>query len=114
MTKLAYVCGAVLVGVGLAGYFATGQESSTALIPTWFGVGFLISAIIAGKNQKHGMHLAAVLALLGAIGGIMPLKRAGFDLGAGSAPYALAMIVVCLVFLVAAVRFFVRARILKK
>jgi len=73
----------------------------------------LIAFFIATKNEKHGMHIAAVLALLGAIGGVMPLKRSGFDLSATSAPYAIAMIAICVVFVIASIRFFIKVRILK-
>ncbi len=110
MTKIAHLCGLILIALGIGGYMATGQASVTALIPSFIGVLIVISAFIAKKSVKTGMHMALVFALIGAVGGFMPLKRAEFDLSAGSAPYAVGMILTCLIFIILAVRSFIAAR----
>lgn len=110
MTKTAHLCGLILIALGAGGYVATDMASPTALIPSFIGILIVISAIIAKKKVKLGMHMAVVFALIGALGGFMPLKRVGFDLTSGSAPYAVGMILTCLVFIILAVRSFIAAR----
>lgn len=110
MTKLAHLCGIILIALGIGGYVSTGMASVTALIPSFIGVFIVISAFIAKKNVKLGMHLAVAFAFIGAAGGFMPLKRVNFDLSAGSAPYAVGMILTCIIFIIFAVRSFIAAR----
>lgn len=61
---------ALLILLGLAGYFGTGRESATALIPAFFGAAVLVAGLLALKDalRKHAMHAASLLALLGIIG----------------------------------------------
>ncbi|MBD3401587.1 hypothetical protein GF420_01725, partial [candidate division GN15 bacterium] len=60
----------ILIVMGLVGYFGMGRESITALIPAFFGVAVLITALLARKEnlRKHSMHAAVVLAVLGVAG----------------------------------------------
>src|SRR4051812_42352047 len=62
----------LLIVLGLAGYIGTGREHPTALIPTWFGIVFLLLGLAAtnAKARKHAMHGAAALALIGFFGTI--------------------------------------------
>jgi hypothetical protein len=62
--------GILLIILGLIGFFATGMQSVTALIPTFFGIVFIISGFIARKEsaRKMMMHIAMVIGLLGLIG----------------------------------------------
>ena len=62
--------GVILVVLGLVGFFSTGTQSVTALIPTFFGIIFIILGIIAAKesSRKMAMHIAMGLGLLGLIG----------------------------------------------
>lgn len=70
MKKLTSSLGFLLIILGLASYFGTGQASVTALIPAFFGVVFVVLAMIANVEnlKKHTMHAAAGIALIGLLG----------------------------------------------
>ncbi len=70
MPKQTAYLGVGLIVLGVAGYFASGQASPTALIPAAFGVAFLLLGVAATRasSSKHLMHAATVLALVGLIG----------------------------------------------
>ncbi len=118
MKNLTLSLGILLTLLGLASYFGTGQESITALIPTFFGMVFIILALFAGAEslRKHMMHAAAGLALLGAFGSARGIP--GFiDIISGEtvarplAVYAqVAMFLMCTVYIVRAVQSFRAAR----
>lgn len=118
MVGLAIGTGVILTLLGVIGYFASGGASVTALIPAAFGVLFMILGLVA-RNQarrKHAMHGAAVLALVGLVATFSGALKA-FTLIAGESverPQAVVaqgvMALLCLVFLIFAVRSFIRAR----
>src|SRR5262245_58203402 len=119
MDRFAVLFGVLLCGLGLVGYFSpdtlgkSDARSPTALIPAAVGVVLLICGLIvtaAPKARKHAMHVAAAVALLGAIGGFMPLRK-GLDLEKASVVSAILMISLCTIFVLLCVRSFVRARI---
>ena len=86
MVNNALTFGSALIIIGLFGYFYYPAHSPTALIPAGFGLGIILSAMLARKEEmrKHGMHLAAFLGLLGALGGwAMVIK--GLASGGGDA-----------------------------
>jgi hypothetical protein len=70
MARTTISLGIILIILGLVGFFITGMQSPTALIPAYFGIVFLILGIIARKEsaRKITMHIAMVLGLLGVIG----------------------------------------------
>jgi hypothetical protein len=70
MTRTTIGLGIILFVLGLLGFFMTGMQSPTALIPAFFGIVFLILGIIARKEsaRKMSMHIAMIIALLGLIG----------------------------------------------
>ncbi|MDZ7693296.1 MAG: hypothetical protein U5K69_19625 [Balneolaceae bacterium] len=118
MPKFTRIFGVILIILGLVSYFATGMVSNTALIPAFFGAVFLILGFAAKKESilKHVMHGAAVLALLGLFGSGQGLINV-FKMLGGSAverPQAAIsqaiMAICCIVFLVVAVRSFIKAR----
>jgi len=77
VAKVAIVFGILLIGLGLGGYFGTGSEHITALIPAYFGAALLVLGLLALKDslRKHAMHLAAMVGLLGVIGALFrPVK----------------------------------------
>jgi len=119
MERIAILFGVLLCGLGLVGYFSpdtlghSDARSPTALIPAAIGVILLICGMIvtaAPKTRKHAMHVAAAIALLGAIGGIMPLRK-GLDLEKASVVSAIIMISLCTIFVLLCIRSFVRARV---
>ena len=121
------VCGTLLVAVGLVGYAQqdpnpeTGQVSVTALIPAFVGGVLILCGALAfrDKLRKHVMHFAAIIGLLGAIGGFMPLQRqlkntGTIDLTKPSAISGELMILICAVFVGLCVKSFIEARKARK
>jgi hypothetical protein len=116
------ICGALLVAVGVVGYGTAtpdeeGKVSPTALIPAFVGGSLmgLGSMAFNPKRRKHVMHLAAVLGVVGFVGGFMPLvrqynKTGAFDPLKPSAISGELMIVICAVFVGLCVNSFVQAR----
>lgn len=106
----------IVLGVGL--YFATDRTSVTALIPSFLGILMLGCGLLAQKEsrRKHAMHVAVLLALIGAGGsarGVGPaLKHAGGE--TVDRPIAawgqVGMAILCVIFIVLAVRSFIAAR----
>jgi hypothetical protein len=70
--------GVILALVGALCYHLTNYVSVTALIPTFFGVAFMILGFVAGKEslRKHAMHAAAALAALGFVFGVVRVVMA--------------------------------------
>jgi drug/metabolite transporter (DMT)-like permease len=117
------ICGALLVLVGIVGYGTAepkpGQDgpSPTALIPAGFGAALILCGALAfnDKYRKHAMHLAAVIGLIGALGGLMPIirqvsKTGDFDPTKPSAVAGELMILICVVFVGLCVNSFIQAR----
>ena len=109
--------GRLLIVVGLAGYaygMYNGNASWTALIPGIFGLVLMVLGYLASSNEgmrKHLMHAAVLVALLGllASAGRIFSKISEFTVSPASLSQ-IAMAVICLVFIVLAVRSFVAAR----
>lgn len=117
MTATAKWFGRLLILVGLAGYvYGTynGNASWTALIPAIFGLVLMAlgyAAAAAEGMRKHLMHVAVVIALLGFIAsaGRLISRLSEFTVSAASLSQ-IAMAVICLVFVILAVRSFIAAR----
>ncbi len=118
MAKLTIIYGIIFIVMGLYGYFGISSESITALIPTFFGIPMLILGWL-GLNEKylkHAMHGAAVLVLIGFAGTVSGLIKffkmlGGVELERPAAvTVQTIMSVLCLVFLVLAVKSFIDAR----
>jgi len=116
--RTAVVTGALLVALGVLMYFATGRTSVTALIPAFLGVPILVLGWLAAvvSWRKHAMHAAAALAALGFLGaarGVPPtiaLMTGGTVERPTAAVAQTVMALICLSFVVMAVRSFVAAR----
>lgn len=63
--------GLAMIALGVIAYFASGQESWTALIPAIFGVVLAICGGIALKRPMPGVIAAVVVAALG-LAGVLP------------------------------------------
>ena len=115
MSNIAVSFGAVLMLLGIAGYFGSNMVSLTALIPTAFGLILLVLGVVArdpGK-RKHAMHVAAAIGLLGFAGSVSGLlKVITGDLGPrpNAAITQAVMAVLMLIFVALCVRSFIRAR----
>lgn len=118
MAKLSITYGVIFILMGLISYFGISNESVTALIPAFFGIPMLILGWLAlnEKYRKHTMHGAAVLMLLGffgTVGGLIKFFKmiGGEQMERPAAVTVQAiMAVMCLVFLVFAVKSFIDAR----
>ena len=118
MQNLTLSLGILLIILGAASYLGTGQESVTALIPSFFGILFVLFGWLGKKEslRKHMMHAAAGLALLGIFGTIGAIPGLIEALGGGEierplATYARsAMFLMCVGFLIRAVQSFIAAR----
>ncbi len=128
MPNTAIFIGLLLIAQGATFYLISPQRSPTALIPAVMGVLLLVCGLIALKREylKHAMHAAAVVALLGVLGSASGVvKGAQYLSGSlvgtpetGVRPIAyLAQsiaLVLCLTFLVLAVRSFIAAKKLRQ
>jgi hypothetical protein len=70
MARLTVTFGVALILVGVIMYFATGQQSVTALIPAFVGVPVLLAGLVSLRPEWHsyGLYAAAGLVLLLALG----------------------------------------------
>ena len=118
MARMTIGFGAALVVLGIIGFVGSGADSVTALIPSFFGVVFVVLGVVGRSDDRRAltMHIAAFLALVGIAGSItglvdLPDLLAGNDL---ERPWAVAvqsiMAVVLVIYLVLAVRSFIAAR----
>ena len=119
MASLTIILGIALVVLGLGGYFGTGRESLTALIPVLFGLPMLILGLLALRDaaRKVAMHIAVVIGVLGFAGaahGLLKLPRLLSSPENLERPAAVAMqstmAILCLLFVLACVGSFIRAR----
>ena len=118
MKSLTLSLGILLSILGLAAYFGTNMASATALIPTFFGVFFVIFAQVANNedHRKNMMHAAAGLAVLGALGaargifGLISMIQ-GEEVTSSIAVFSqVAMFLMCSVYILRSVKSFRDAR----
>ena len=79
MPLVAIIEGAILIIMGVYFYlFPEGEQSVTALIPAFIGLGLLIPGYLAYNPamKMHAMHATAVFALIGTLGGSMGIPDA--------------------------------------
>ena len=76
MSKLTIGYGVALTALGIGGYFATGQQSKTALIPAAFGVAAVgLGALAGGRFRTAALIGAAVVAVGGLAGSARGLTK---------------------------------------
>ena len=115
-TTLGFGIGMILLGV--ISYFATGQESVTALIPAFFGIAFTILGLVMRDEAKakHAGHAAALLAVLGLLGSARGVPGFFEVIGGGEVERPAAVVaqtimaVACAVFIALGVKSFRDAR----
>jgi len=117
MPSTSIACGTLLVLIGILGYIngvMTNHESITALIPAFVGIVLLLLGILARKSEgmrKHLMHVAVVVALLGFLASAGRLLSKLGDLSYSAAVVSqVSMALVCLLFVILAVKSFIDAR----
>lgn len=117
MPSTSVTFGILLILIGVTGYLygmTTGSASFTALIPAVPGVILALLGLTAKRNEglrRHLMHAAVVVALLGviAMAGRLFSKKDGITGSAGDIA-TIATALVCLVFVILAVKSFIDAR----
>lgn len=118
MTLITRSLGVALILVGLVAYLATGRSSVTALIPAFLGLVILVLGVLAGRPalHRHAIHVALLVALLGALGTLMnvaelPALLAGDGVERPGAVIASTITFgLCVAYVVAGVRSFAAAR----
>lgn len=118
MTALTRGIGSALIVIGVVAWLASGGPgtSPTALLPAALGLVILVLGLLAGdeRRRKTVIHIALVVALLGAFGTAeraAPLVTGAEITGPVAAAWAsLATGVLCLIYVLAGVRSFVAAR----
>lgn len=118
MPTLSIIFGIILITIGIIGYFGISSESITALIPAFLGLPVAILGAL-GLNEKRlkvTMHIASVLMLLGFLGTVRGLFKFFSMIGGAEVARPAAVIVqavmavLCLIFLIFAVKSFIDAR----
>ncbi|TVP79312.1 hypothetical protein [Thioalkalivibrio sp.] len=111
MPKTTLVFAALLITLGVVAFLASG--SRTALLPVYPG---LLLAILAGLalafegGRRHLMHVAAVVALLGALAPAATLGIRAAQMSPLALTVNIGMLVLCGGLLVLMVRSFIAAR----
>ena len=111
MPKQTLVFAALLIVLGVGAFLFSG--SRTALMPAYPGV---LLAILGGLaiafegGRRHFMHVAAVVALLGALAPAAALVIRAAQMSPLALSVNLGMLVLCAVLLVQMVRSFIAAR----
>lgn len=117
MPLTAIICGIILIILGIVGYATAvmnNNASITALIPAFFGIvlaGLGAVAQTMENLRKHLMHAAVVVALLGffATAGRLISRLSQLTVSPAVISQAI-MAIVCLIFVVLAIRSFAAAR----
>ena len=119
MSKITIAVGAFLIILGLIGYLGTGMVSWTALIPAFFGLLLIIAGALAFQEgwQKHAMHAAVIIGLVGFLGGAFSFVRpllSGGEMKPMAAIMQALMAVTCAAFVGLCVKSFIDARVARK
>jgi hypothetical protein len=119
MPGYALIFGGLLTILGVIAYTAPDLLGGgkpyqiSALSPAFIGGPILLAgllSLLAPNARKHAMHAAAVFALLGTVGGIVPVILRRFDLAETAVKVGLGMTVLSAIFLVLCVNSFIQAR----
>ena len=118
MRRSSIIVGILLILLGVIFYVATGAVSVTALIPSFFGIVMVLLGWLARNEKwnKHLMHAAMVVALVGALGALRAVPQAFLMIASqevkrpGAVVEQLIMLVILIYFLVAGIRSFMAAR----
>jgi hypothetical protein len=121
LAKITVILAILLIVLGLVGYFGTGAQHATALIPTWFGTALGMFGLLAMSpdegRRKLFMHINVTLGLLGFIGvgiesmrGYLHAKNAGMQPDMVALASKLTMTGLLLIYVILCVRSFIAAR----
>jgi hypothetical protein len=117
MPSTSIACGTLLVLIGILGYISGvlhGTPSITALIPAFVGIVLFLLGVAARMKEglrKHLMHAAVLIALIGFLASAGRLFSKLGELSYNAAVVSqVSMALVCLLFVILAVKSFVDAR----
>lgn len=118
MPQKTRLLGIILTIIGIIGYFASGMASITALIPSFFGIIFIVLGRLAEKEKmrKHVMHVALLLALIGFFGTVtgiaevFSLMGGAQDVSVLAASVRTIMALLCIGYIVLGIQSFIAAR----
>ncbi|MBW2525653.1 MAG: hypothetical protein JRI23_15830 [Deltaproteobacteria bacterium] len=119
MPKITQAFAAALIVLGIAGYALSGAASVTALIPAFLGAPVLVFGLLAarpGSRRGLWMHLAVGVMFVGLLGtaralpGAIALVMGGEVARPGAVVAQVVMALLCLAYVLLAVRSFVQAR----
>ena len=125
MAKVTLTFAVLLIALGLVGYFGTGAQHATALIPTWFGTALGVCGLLAmspsESRRKLFMHIAVTIGLVGFIGGAVEAIRgyvhatnAGLQPDMIALSSKLTMTALLLIYVIHCVRSFIAVRRARK
>lgn len=106
--------GMLLVAIGVGGYYVTGAEHHTALIPAVLGVAMFVCGVVAaqGAMRMLAMHVAALIGLIGFFGPVITLFSNATETAAVLSKGLTSSL--CLVFVMLCVNSFLEARRARK
>ena len=116
MANPAIVFGLLLAILGAWGFFGTGMQHPTALIPAGVGLALIVLGAVATRwegARKHAMHAAAAVGLLGFLAGagrFLYELSAGMNVTGTAGLSTLTMAVLCGTFVGLCVKSFIDAR----
>jgi len=117
MPLFSIIAGVILISIGVAGYFvgmSNDKASVTALIPAFIGLLLVVFGLVGQSKEslrKHMMHAAVLVALIGFVATASRLlPRLGEFTGSAAQLSQLSTALVCLAFVVFAIRSFIAAR----
>ena len=121
MAKVTLVFAFLLNVLGLVGYFNTGSQHPTALIPTWWGLALGVGGFLAispnERRRRLFMHIYVALGALGflgavgaAIDGYGKARSAGIEFDHTAMAFKLAMAALLFIYVNLCVRSFIEAR----
>ncbi|QJW93639.1 hypothetical protein [Frigoriglobus tundricola] len=123
MPSYAILFGLLLSGLGVTAYVSPNTLGGgkpyqiSALSPAFIGVPILLTGLVslaAPGARKHAMHGAAVLGLLGTVGGLVPVILRKFDFEQTAVLVGLTMTVLSGLFLGLCVKSFIDAKKARK
>jgi len=123
MPIVAMIFGALLTALGVVAYtspdlLGTGDPFKiSALSPAFLGVPIALAGLVAALKPsllKHAMHLAAVLGVLGVVGGFVPVALRSFNFDTAAVKVGVSMTLLSLVFVGLCVKSFIDAKKARK
>jgi len=123
MPIVAMIFGALLTALGVVAYtspdlLGTGDPFKiSALSPAFLGVPIALAGLVAALKPsllKHAMHLAAVLGVLGVVGGFVPVALRSFNFDTAAVKVGVGMTLLSLVFVGLCVKSFIDAKKARK